>query len=219
MEGKRPVRSSPRSDAEAAAEAEIEAPDPFGQYLLYERLGHGAMASVRRGVLCRDAGFRRMVALKQLHPHLAQIPEMVELFAHEARLGSYLRHANLAQTFDFGSVNGTYFIAMELVRGPTLAQLARQCAGAAGPIPMGIVLGILTQLCDAFDYIRNARDPVGQPLHLAHCDVSPTNIIISSTGYVKLIDFGIARAGSSRPLPETGVLRRRLAYVAPEYAE
>jgi serine/threonine protein kinase len=232
-EGKRRMRRSPRgAGAENARAENVRAEDAgadnagaeteaerFGQYLLYERLGHGAMASVRRGVLCRDAGFRRMVALKQLHPHLAKIPEMVEQFAHEARLGSYLRHANLAQTFDFGSVDGAYFIAMELVRGPTLAQLARQCAGAAGPIPMGIVLGILTQLCDAFDYIRNARDPAGQPLRLAHCDVSPPNIIISSTGYVKLIDFGIARAGSARPLAETGVLRRRLAYVAPEYAE
>jgi serine/threonine protein kinase len=218
-EGKRSVPATPQGGphGEHGEHGEIEAPELFGQYLLYESLGHGAMASVRRGVLCRDAGFRRVVALKQLHAHLAKIPEMVELFAREARLGSYLRHANIAQTFDFGSVDGAYFIAMELVRGPTLAQLSRQCAGAAGPIPMGIVVGILTQLCDAFDYIRSARDPQGQPLHLAHCDVSPTNVVISNTGYVKLIDFGISRAGS-RPVAETGMLRRRLAYVAPEYA-
>jgi len=198
---------------------EAGAPERFGQYVLHESLGRGSTASVRRGVLCRDAGFRREVALKQLHPHLARIPEMVELFTREARLGSYLRHANIAQTFDFGTFDGTYFIAMELVRGPTLAQLARQCAGAAGPIPMGIVVGILIQLCDAFDYIRNACDPNGQPLQLAHCDVSPTNVVLSNTGFVKLIDFGISRAASSRPLAETGMLRRRLAYVAPEYAE
>ena len=220
-ERKRPVPAAPHGGAGAPIGAQIEpqseAPELFGQYLLYEPLGRGAMASVRRGVLCRDAGFRRVVALKQLHPHLTEVPEMVELFAREARLGSYLRHANIAQTFDFGSVNGAYFIAMELVRGPTLAQLARQCAGAAGPIPMGIVVGILTQLCDAFEYLRSARDPQGQPLHLAHCDVSPTNVVIANTGYVKLIDFGISRAGA-RPLAETGMLRRRLAYVAPEYA-
>ncbi|HEX3763978.1 MAG TPA: serine/threonine-protein kinase [Kofleriaceae bacterium] len=196
----------------------VEAPERFGQYLLHESLGKGSTASVRRGVLCRAAGFRREVALKQLHPHLAELPEMVELFTREARLGSYLRHANIAQTFDFGSFNGTYFIAMELVRGPTLAQLARQCAGAAGPIPMGIVVGILIQLCDAFDYIRSACDPNGQPLQLAHSDVSPTNVVISNTGFVKLIDFGISRAASARPLAETGMLRRRLAHVAPEYA-
>ncbi|HEX3473430.1 MAG TPA: protein kinase [Kofleriaceae bacterium] len=200
------------------SQGEIDAPELFGQYLLYESLGSGAMASVRRGVLCGTAGFRRAVALKQLHPHLAKIPEVVELFAREARLGSYLRHANLAQTFDFGSVDGAYFLAMELVRGPTLAQLARQCASAAGPVPLGIVVGILIQLCDAFDYIRTARDPLGQPLDLAHCDVSPTNVILSSTGFVKLIDFGISRAASSQLLVETGMLRRRLAYVAPEYA-
>jgi len=209
-DGKRSSASTPPTG--------VGASEVFGQYVLHEPLGRGAMATVRRAELRGVAGFRRVVALKQLHPHLTKIPEMVELFAREARLGSYLRHANIAQTFDFGSVDGVYLIAMEFVRGPTLAQLARQCASAAGPIPMGIVLGMLIQLCDAFDYIHNACDPVGQPLRMVHCDVSPTNIIIANTGFVKLIDFGIARAASMRFRTETGMLRSRLAYVAPEYA-
>jgi len=113
-------------------------PEMFGQYVLFESLGRGGMATVRRAELRGAAGFRRTVALKQLHPHLADSQDHLALFAREARLGSYLRHANIAHTFDFGSVDGVYYIAMELIRGPhARAARAPGVRALPGRSPMG----------------------------------------------------------------------------------
>ena len=192
--------------------------EELGPYLVYEQLGSGGMATVHRAELRGVAGFRRTVALKQLHPHLTKIPEMLALFAHEAQLASYVHHANVAQMLEFGSVAGVYYIAMEYVPGPTLAQLASLCAGAAGPMPILIVLGIVSQLCDALDHVHNLRDEHGQPLGIVHRDVSPANVIISSTtGTVTLIDFGIAKAAGSQIHTQQGLLKGKLGYLAPEY--
>jgi serine/threonine-protein kinase len=195
---------------------EAAVPAQIGPYFVYESLGRGGMGTVRRAELRGIAGFRRVVALKQLHPHLARIPAMRALFVQEARLGSQVRHANVAQTFDFGKLDDTYYIAMEYVRGPTLAQVMRQCMVAAGPIPFPIVLGIIIQLCDALDHIHNLRCAQGQPLGIVHRDVSPPNAIISNTGIVKLIDFGIAKAETSRIHGRAGELRGKFGYSAPE---
>jgi len=189
----------------------------FGPYVLYEVLGVGASATVYRAELRGVAGFRRLVALKQLHPHIAKVPEMVALFAHEARLGSCLRHPNVAQTFDFGSVGDVHYITMAYVPGPTLAQVARQCAQARSPMPLSIVLGILTQLCDALDHVHNARDLRGNALGVVHRDVSPSNVILSTDFVVKLIDLGVAKAESSRIHTQPGMLKGKLGYLAPEY--
>jgi serine/threonine protein kinase len=189
----------------------------LGQYTLYERLGRGGMATVNRAEMRGIAGFRKPVALKRLHPHVAKDPSMLESFVHEARLASHLHHPNIAQTYDLGQAGDFYFIAMEYVPGPTLAQLLRRTAAAAVPIPIPIALAILSQLCDALDYAHNFCDEKGRPLGIIHRDVSPSNIMISSTGVVKLIDFGIAKAAGFGAA-EAGLIKGKLSYMAPEYA-
>jgi serine/threonine-protein kinase len=190
----------------------------LGQYTLYERLGRGGMATVNRAEMRGLAGFRKPVALKRLHPHMAEDPSMVQSFVHEARLASHLHHPNIAQTYDLGRAEDSYFIAMEYVPGRTLTQLLRQSAAAAVPMSIPIALSILSQICDALDYAHNVCDDRGKPLGIIHRDVSPSNIIISSTGVVKLIDFGIARAaGFDRA--EAGLIKGKLSYMAPEYLE
>ena len=188
-------------------------PEEFGSYLILEQLGVGGMASVH---LAESKSVRKRVALKRLLEHAAEQPDLVEAFVHEARLARFLHHANIAQTFDFGKVEGTYFIAMEFVSGPTLAQLTRQCNATVGMIPIPIILNILCQICDALDHAHNCTDESGQPLHIVHRDVSPPNLIISNSGMVKLIDFGLAKAMTSRQT-QAGVIKGKFSYVAPEY--
>jgi eukaryotic-like serine/threonine-protein kinase len=193
-------------------------PEVLGQYTIHELLGRGGMASVNRAEMHGAAGFRKPVALKRLHPHIAEDPSMVQAFVHEARLASHLHHPNVAQTYELGKVDDTYFIAMEYIVGPTLTQLLKQSAEAAGPVPIPIALSILGQICDALDYAHNLCDDDGKPLGIIHRDVSPSNIIISNTGVVKLIDFGIAKAAGSDKT-KTGLIKGKFAYMAPEYID
>jgi serine/threonine-protein kinase len=195
-----------------------DAPEVLGQYAIFETLGRGGMATVSRAEMRGLAGFRKPVALKRLHTHIADDPEMVQLFVHEAQLASHLHHPNIAQTYDLGKVDRIYFIAMEYVPGPTLTQVVRQSAAVSIPVPIPISLAILSQLCEALGYAHNLCDDHGKPLGIIHRDVSPTNIIVSSTGVVKLIDFGIAKASTSNKT-KTGLVKGKLAYMAPEYLE
>jgi eukaryotic-like serine/threonine-protein kinase len=192
----------------------------LGHYEIYERLGQGGMATVNRAEMQGLAGFRKPVALKRLHPHVAKDPTMVESLVEEARLASHLHHPNIAQTYDLGVVDGSYFIAMEYIPGPTLVQVLRRSAAAARPVPIPIALSILVQICDALDYAHHLCDEDGRPLGIIHRDVSPSNIIISSTGVVKLIDFGIAKvSGRGGNKTNPGLIKGKLSYMAPEYVQ
>jgi len=131
---------------------------------VYERIGAGGMATVHRAETRGVEGFSRVVALKRLLPQVSEDPAMVQSFVHEARLASQLHHANVAQTYDLGKVEDTYFIAMEYVPGPTLGQLVKQCAAASGSMPIPIALAILVQICDALDHAHNLCDDQGTPL-------------------------------------------------------
>ncbi|MEO6774095.1 MAG: serine/threonine-protein kinase [Kofleriaceae bacterium] len=191
-------------------------PEKFGTYLVYELLGKGGMATVHRAESLSAGGFRKRVALKRMLSHLLDDPEVTESFAREAKLASHLRHQNIAQTYDLGIRDGTYFIAMELVPGPTLRQVVRQCERAAGAMPIVHVLEILIQVCDALDYAHNLVDDHGVALGIVHRDVTPANIIVSSSGVVKLIDFGLAKVNASRAT-KAGIIKGKLSYMAPEY--
>jgi serine/threonine-protein kinase len=195
----------------------VAAPQEFGSYVVYEQLGVGGMASGHVAETRSAGGFRKRVALKRLLSHAADQPALVESFTHEAKLARYLHHANIAQTFDFGQVDDTYFIAMELVSGPTLGQLIRQCKSTIGVIPFPITLNILQQLCDALEYAHTCVDEAGTPLGIIHRDVSPPNVVISNTGIVKLIDFGLAKAKTSLVQTQVGTVKGKFRYMAPEY--
>jgi serine/threonine protein kinase len=192
------------------------APEEFGPYLVYERLGQGGMATVHRAEK-RGVGIRKPIALKRLLPHVAADPELVKLFVDEARLASRLHHANVAQTYELGKVGEIFFIAMEYASGPTLTQIVRQSQQAAGEIPLTVTVNILSQVCEALDYAHNLCDESGASLRMVHRDVSPANIIVTNTGVVKLIDFGIAKATISSVKTQTGFIKGKFGYIAPEY--
>lgn len=188
--------------------------EEFGAYIVHEKLGAGGMASVH---IAESKTLRKRVALKRLHPHVAEDPDLVKSFIHEARLARYLNHPNIARTFDFGQVGESYYMAMELVPGPNLTQLYRQVKATVGTIPLPVSLHMLTQVCDALDYAHNLTDEHGRPLNIIHRDISPPNIIVSNTGTVKLIDFGLAKAARSSIQTQVGTIKGKFSYIAPEY--
>jgi len=189
----------------------------FGPYVVYEELGTGGMATVHRAELTGMEGFTREVALKRMLPQLAVNEEIVKSFVREARLASFLQHANCAQTYELGNIGGTYFIAMELIRGRSLEQIMDRCTKLGLTMPVPIALAILNQMLDALDYAHNLKDDTGQPLGLIHRDVSPANILIDNGGVVKLIDFGIAKASAAGMQTQSFSVKGKFAYMAPEY--
>jgi serine/threonine protein kinase len=191
--------------------------EQFGPYVIHERLGEGGMAYVDRAEMIGRDGFRKVVALKRMRTEWTADQDFIQAFVHEAQLAAQLTHPNIVQAYDLGKIDGTYFIAMELVQGPTLAQIIQQSRRAAGLVPLAIAIEILIQLCDALDHAHELRDAGGRPLDVIQRDVSPSNVIVSRDGIVKLIDFGIAKARSARRSTQAGMIKGKHGYIAPEY--
>jgi len=189
----------------------------FGPYIVHERLGVGGMATVHRAKEHGIEGFARIVALKRLLPHLAEDASFVKSFVREAKLASMLRHANIVQLYELGRVNTTYFISMEYIDGRDIRRILRQGRKVTGPPTVNVTLSLLIQLSDALDYAHTRiDDESGEPLKLVHRDVSPSNLLVTKSGHLKVIDFGIAKAQSSQLRTATGRVKGKLAYMAPE---
>jgi serine/threonine protein kinase len=193
----------------------------FGRYRLGERLGEGGMAEVWRAHLDGAEGFSRQLVLKRIRRDLCRDPRFVKMFLAEARLCARLHHGNIVQVFDLGEVDGEYFLAMEYVDGRDLAALLKRASELGRPVPPGLAAYLGAELAQALAYAHALTGDDGQPLGIVHRDVSPSNILISSTGAPKLVDFGIAKAavGDERTRTGTGTLKGKVHYMSPEQAD
>ncbi|MCC6995455.1 MAG: serine/threonine protein kinase [Deltaproteobacteria bacterium] len=191
-------------------------PEQFGKYVLLERLGAGGMAEVFRAVLRAEGGFEKQVALKRVLAPFEDQEDFVTLFIDEARIVAALSHTNLCQVFDFGDVNGSHYLAMELVEGLDLGHLVEACEKAGQPFPHASAAFVIAEAARGLDYAHQRKDAEGEPLGIVHRDVSPQNLLISSTGEVKVTDFGIAKAAGKRHRTATGVVMGKLRYMSPE---
>jgi len=196
--------------------ANLAADEQFGPYLVYERLGVGGMATVHRALERGIEGFERVVALKRLLPHLAEDASFIKSFVREAKLASLLNHHNIVQIYELGRVSTEYFISMEYIDGNDIRRILRHARKVSGAPPIHVTVGILIQLAEALDYAHTKCDDHGQPLKLVHRDISPSNLIVTPSGHLKVIDFGIAKAQSSQLHTQTGRVKGKLAYMAPE---
>jgi serine/threonine protein kinase len=196
--------------------SDVAPAEPFGPYLVYERLGVGGMATVHRALERGIEDFERIVALKRLLPHLAEDASFIKSFVREAKLASILNHVNVVQIYELGRVGTEYFISMEYIDGRDIRRILRHARKVTGPPPIHVTVGLLLQLCEALDYAHTKVDDRGVPLGLVHRDVSPSNLLITKGGHLKVIDFGIAKAQSTHLRTQTGRVKGKLAYMAPE---
>jgi serine/threonine protein kinase len=163
------------------------------------------------------AGFEKLVAVKRILPNISEDLEFINMFVDEAKIAGQLAHTNVAQIFDLGKIGQSYYIAMEYVPGVDLRALWDRTRGKGG-IPLHIAVHIVTRICEGLDYAHRRKDSRGKPLSIIHRDVSPQNILCSYDGDVKIIDFGIARAANRVVKTQTGILKGKFAYMAPEQA-
>jgi serine/threonine protein kinase len=186
----------------------------FGNYRLIERLAHGGMAEVFLARQQGPQGFDRRVAIKRILPHLADSPDFLRMFLEEARLAASLTHANVVHIYELGKVGEHYFLAMEYIDGVHAGSLIER--GAREPLPVSLVARIGADACAGLNYVHNAVDSSGRPLHLVHRDISPPNLMISYDGVVKLMDFGIAKAVGQVEQTRPGIVKGKFAYMSPE---
>ncbi len=188
----------------------------FGPYVIHECLGAGGMATVHRATLDIGGGMVREVALKRLLPQLADDKQFVADFVREAKIAAQLRHPNIVSVLELGREGTQYFMAMELVHGKPLYHLMRWMHAGKQTAPLGVFATLLIELCDALDYAANAVDDHGDSLRIVHRDLTPSNLLVTEDGHLKIIDFGVAKSTSEQFRTFTGMVKGKLGYMSPE---
>jgi serine/threonine-protein kinase len=192
----------------------------FGEYELVSRLAAGGMGETFIARRVASAGVEKTVVIKKMLGALPAAERDVESFVEEARLASALSHRNIVQVFDFGQVEGEYFIAMEWIDGQSLSSVLRRVRQRGlTRLPFQVSVYLVIELLKGLQYAHSRSGDGGAPLGLVHRDVTPQNVLVSYDGEVKLVDFGIAksnRAGRSETQP--GLVKGKAHYMSPEQA-
>jgi eukaryotic-like serine/threonine-protein kinase len=188
----------------------------FGRFRLLMEMGVGGMAALFLARIRGPKQFEKMVAIKRIHDHLTRNDEFVDMFLDEARIAALVHHPNVVNTFDLGTIQGSYFIAMEYVHGQTLLDLYKTSKRLQVPLPWGHAARIVADAAAGLHAAHELKDSDGKPLGVVHRDVSPQNILISYEGHVKVVDFGIAYATEKLSHTKTGTVRGKIAYMSPE---
>jgi serine/threonine-protein kinase len=217
---------APGASSAAGEPAAVERlPRSFGRYLLFDRIGRGGMADIYLARAKTELGGARLAVVKQILSSLSRDPGFSRMLIAEAKLAARLSHASIVQVFDLGREDDRLFIAMEYVEGFDLNQLLRELSRTRTAFPAEFALLVVGETLRALDYAHRARSEGDEPLGIVHRDVSPSNVLVSFEGEVKLCDFGIARAlyAASSDSVDESVVRRapvvgKSAYMAPEHA-
>jgi serine/threonine-protein kinase len=187
-----------------------------GRYVVYGEIAAGGMATIHYGRLTGRGGFRREVAIKRLHKHLAADPEFVAMFLDEARLAARVVHPNVVPMLDLVSRADETFLVMDYVPGISLSHLVRLLAGRREGLPVGVAVGLLIGVLRGLHAAHEAKDDAGDPLEIVHRDVSPQNVLVGRDGVARLIDFGVAKAAVRLQTTREGHVKGKTAYMAPE---
>ena len=190
----------------------------FGRYQLVERLALGGMAELFVATSPGEHGFQKKLVIKRLLPHLVADETYNAMFIDEAKLTVRLVHPKIAQTFELGKVDDQLFIAMEYVDGIDVLALLREFASRRRRVDPQLAAWIAHETLDALDYAHNLPGEDGKPMGIVHRDISPSNVLLSVRGDIKLVDFGIARAKDPERAhkSKSGTLKGKYGYMSPE---
>lgn len=191
----------------------------LGKYTLIREIARGGMAEIWLAEQRGPGGFNKELVIKKILPHLAEEDQMTEMFLDEARLVAELSHPNIGQVYELGEQEGVYYIAMEYIDGLNLAQLLKKLRSRGTFMPVEYAARICSDILAALDFAHNYVNRDGVPVRLVHRDISPHNVLLSNDGAVKLVDFGVAKAQNQSHKTETGAVKGKFAYMAPEQIE
>jgi serine/threonine-protein kinase len=194
----------------------VRAPQVIGRYAIYGKIASGGMASVHFGRLLGGAGFSRTVAIKRLHPHLAENREFRATLIDEARMAARIHHPNVVPTLDVVTADGELLLVMEYVRGESLARLVKIQMDHQQLVPLPVTSAIVVGALHGLHAAHEATNDHGAPLGIVHRDVSPQNILVGVDGMARVIDFGVARATGRLQTTREGTIKGKIAYMAPE---
>jgi eukaryotic-like serine/threonine-protein kinase len=189
---------------------------PADRYRIVGRIAAGGMAEIYLARTTNKAGAEREVVLKRLLPELQSDHEFVQMFHDEARIASQLNHPNIVQIYELGELDGSLFIAMELLRGVNLRDLLARLHTTNKQLSPHLAVRIACEALAGLHYAHNFTDARGRKLNVVHRDVSPQNILITYEGNVKLVDFGVAKAEGKLHQTRAGLVKGKFAYMSPE---
>jgi serine/threonine protein kinase len=195
-------------------------PSRFGKYTLIRKLATGGMAELFLAIQKSVAGFEKLLVIKRILPSMNQDRAFIEMLLHEARIAATLSHPNIVQIFDVGQHDGQYFIAMEHVHGEDLRSIVRQMKKKGVlEFPLEHALAIVLGMCAGLSYAHEKHELDGSALNIVHRDISPQNVVVTFTGDVKIVDFGIAKSDSRvGEATKSGKLKGKVPYMSPEQA-
>ncbi|HEX2687394.1 MAG TPA: serine/threonine-protein kinase [Kofleriaceae bacterium] len=205
-----------QADDEPAGDYQPLVGEQFGKYLLVGELATGGMAEIFLAVRKGLEGVLKVVALKRVLPHLSSSPEFTQMFIDEARLAARLDHPNIVRTYEFDEYAGRYFTVMEYLAGEDLGKVLHRIAASRQHMPIELATSIVSQVCRGLHFAHELTDARGRPLGLVHRDVTPSNIIVTFAGEVKLIDFGVAKINLNGGRTIAGTIKGKVAYMSPE---
>ena len=188
----------------------------MGKYRLVRRLAEGGMGEIFIARAEGRAGFEKIVVLKRILQHNVADRDAVAMFMDEARLMAALNHPNIVQVYDFGTAAGGHFFAMEYVHGEDLGRIMKAATLAGRALPLELAIGVIAEAAAGLHHAHEMRGQDGTPLQIVHRDISPSNVLVSYDGAVKLTDFGIAKWNKRQTETRHGGLKGKIAYMSPE---
>jgi len=201
---------------EEDAVTRIANPGPGARYELLVPIASGGMATVYVGRLFGAGSFQRLVAIKRMHPHISQSPELTGMFRDEARIASLIHHPNVVSILDVYEASGEQLLVMDYVDGVSLGQLRKALREQGAPFPPRAALRIMVDALRGLHAAHEQKDMDGAPLEVVHRDATPQNILLGTDGAIKVTDFGIARAAERSAVTEAGQAKGKFAFMAPE---
>jgi serine/threonine protein kinase len=190
-----------------------------GRYRLLKKIASGGMGEVHLASATGPEGFLKVVVLKRILSSAAGDEDYLRMFLHEARLVAKLSHRNIAQIHDLGQDQEGFYVVMEYVKGPSVRRLLDVMARRRERFLPGLAIDVCAQVAEALAYAHSATDEDGHPLRIVHRDVTPDNILVSVSGDVKLIDFGVAKSAVQQHASEAGSVKGKISYMSPEQSQ